>query len=120
MAFALPTTIPLPSMRKPYRSLALFVGGFSQCQNASNGMHVAKDNTYRDFANPRTLIEYRSWLVDPADTAAWLWEFSNETLRETHERLKIAIISYSFGGFTAAEIAREFWKISPLRAGGAD
>ncbi len=100
----------MPSERQPYKTVILFVAGFTQRRSPSNGIHRAFDRTYRQYANSTTLVLYYQWFVGAAEIAAMLERLSIETYRESNgeTRLRIVIASYSFGCWTALQICRLF------------
>ncbi len=94
----------------PFKTVILFVAGFTQRRSPSNGIHRAFDRAYRTHADATTLVLYLPWLVDVGEIAAMLERLSTETYRESagETRLRIVIVGYSFGGYTAVQICRKF------------
>ncbi len=111
---AIPELIPIADPALPYEHAIVLVGGFTQHRNQSNGTHASFDDAYRRYASPQTRIEYFPWFVDPREIATGLAEMAEETFRVTGQRLRIMIGAYSFGGYTAAEIARILFSITPI------
>ena len=98
-----PVSIPFADAlrnNKPYRSALLFFGGFTQKREPDNGIFALADAAYKGHA-PECWVQYFPWYVDVDTLARTVESMASDASVYHGEPLRIGVIGYSFGGYTA-------------------
>ncbi len=76
-------TIPITdgADKRPYKSAALYFGGFSQRRGTDNGIFAIADEAYRTHA-PDCWVQYFPWLADVDSLARLLEGMATKSSRE--------------------------------------
>jgi len=92
--------------RKPILTWLVVIGGFTQRENALNGIVRLWRNLHANLESAESVVSLRTWNSRWADLAEHIFLIQQDQGR----KLKIAIFGYSWGGHGACRLAAELNK----------
>ena len=89
-------------MIEPVERWIVCVTGFCQPESRATGVEILQDRLHRLCGNPFTRVLLRAWDDSPWHCAERIW-----TRRPPVDPPRVVLIGYSWGGYTANEIAKQ-------------